>query len=375
MGIDRHSPSNLRAVSANSSEGRPISYVDLLNVPYPQQAPTAVNFNNSHLRGAVGSNASLLSSKQTLEMYRINAKKTNDPAIQYEFAIFMITAAQEAAAAAAANGALLPQGDRDLDSPHVNNGPSVASITELLKEGKIILQKLSDRGYPFAQYYLADGYASGLFNKGKEDWDRAFPLFVSAAKHGHAESCYRAALCYEYGWGCRKDLAKAESFYRQAAARSHPGAMTRLGKACLLGDLGLFNRQREGLKWLRRASEAADVQYNNAPYELGLLHEAGYLDYVFIDEAYAAQLFTQAADLGNVEAAYRLGDSYEHGKLSLPQDGGLSIHFYNAAAEKGHAHSMLALCAWYLVGAEPVIQKDENEAYEWAKAAAEQGIS
>jgi TPR repeat protein len=351
-----------------------MSYVNLLNVPYPQQAPTAVNFNNAHLRGAVGSNASLLSNKQTLEMYRINAKKTNDPAVQYEFAIFMITAAQEAAAAVANGVSPAAPGDRDLDSPHVNNGPTAASVAELLKEGKSILQKLSDRGYPFAQYYLGDGYASGLFSKGKEDWDRAFSLFVAAGKHGHAESCYRTALCYEYGWGCRKDPAKAEQFYRQAAARGHPGAMTRLGKACLLGDMGLFNRQREGLKWLRRAAEAADGQYNNAPYELAILHESGYLDYVFADEAYAAQLFTQAADLGHVEAAYRLGDAYEHGKISLPQDGGLSIHFYNSAAEKGHAHSMLALCAWYLVGAEPVIQKDENEAYEWAKAAAEQGV-
>jgi TPR repeat protein len=31
------------------------------------------------------------------------------------------------------------------------------------------------------------------------------------------------------------------------------------------------------------------------------------------------------------------------------------------------------LCAWYMVGAEPVLEKDENEAYEWAKKAAEHG--
>jgi TPR repeat protein len=32
------------------------------------------------------------------------------------------------------------------------------------------------------------------------------------------------------------------------------------------------------------------------------------------------------------------------------------------------------LCAWYMVGAEPVLEKDENEAYEWAKKAAEHGM-
>jgi hypothetical protein len=36
---------------------------------------------------------------------------------------------------------------------------------------------------------------------------------------------------------------------------------------------------------------------------------------------------------------------------------------------------MMALCAWYMVGAEPVLEKDENEAYEWARQAAELGKS
>merc|ERR1712130_953152 len=35
----------------------------------------------------------------------------------------------------------------------------------------------------------------------------------------------------------------------------------------------------------------------------------------------------------------------------------------------------MALCAWYMVGAEPVLEKDENEAYEWAKKAADCGFA
>ncbi len=315
-----------------------------------------------HLRGAVGTNASLLSTKQTLEMYRANVKKTNDPTIQYEFALFMINAAQE-----------VGQSEVGKD-PQANEATTPAAAqAELIREARLILQRLSDRSYPFAQYYLGDGYASGLFNKGKEDYDRAFPLFVSASKHGHAEAGYRAALCYEFGWGSRKDYAKAVQFYRQSASKSHPGAMTRLGKACLVGDMGLGHRYREGLKWLKRAAESADFQYNSAPYELGLLHETGFGDDVFQDDSYAAQLFTQSADLGHAEANYRLGDAYEHGKLSCPRDPGLSVHFYTGAAQQGHAIAMMALCAWYMVGAEPVLEKDENEAYEWARRSAECG--
>ena len=361
-----------RPSTARSPESRPISYIDLLNVPYPQPPPAPTSLDNTHLRTAVGRNASLLSTKQTLEMYRANVKKTNDATIQYEFAVFMVKTAQEAGA----NGQEheiprqpSPKPGREDDS----NASSVGSQAQLLREARHILQRLSDRSYPYAQYYLADGYASGLFNKGAEDYDRAFPLFIAASKHGHAEAGYRAALCYEFGWGTRKDPQKAVQFYRQSASKTHPGAMSRLGRACLMGDLGLISRQREGLKWLKRASESADYQYNSAPYELGLLHETGYGDDIFQDESYAAQLFTQAADLGHMEANYRLGDAYEHGKLGCPRDPALSVHFYTGAAQQNHPLAMMALCAWYMVGAEPVLDKDENEAYEWARKAAETG--
>ena len=343
-----------------SPDSRPMSFVDLLNVPYPQPPPAPANLDHSHLQQAVGSSASLLGTKKTLDMYRANVKKTNDPTIQYEFAVFTITAANEIVASA------------QLDGP-ADEESSIGSQAELLKEAKQILQRLSDRSYPFAQYYLGDGYASGLFSKGSEDYDRAFPLFIAASKHGHAEAGYRAALCYEFGWGTRKDFPKAVQYYRQSASKNHPGAMSRLGRACLSGDMGTGVKYREGIKWLKRAAESADFQYNSAPYDLGILHETGYGDDVFRDDAYAAQLFTQSADLGHPEANYRLGDAYEHGKLKCPKDPALSVHFYTGAATRGHPMAMMALCAWYMVGAEPVLEKDENEACEWARKAAELG--
>lgn len=373
-----HGGSSIRAPSAHSSnrrspniDNRQSTYAELLNVPYPQPAPAPLTIDNSQLRTAIGSNASLLSSQTTLDMYRQNVKKTNDFSIQYSFAVFLISTAQ----------------DQGLDftevrkkaSPkpgHSSNGScagtSDTSPYDLIREARAILQKLANAGYPFAQYYLADGYASGLFGKGKEDYNSAFPLFVLAAKHGHAESAYRTGLCYEFGWGCRKDPAKAVQFLRTAASKRHPGAMTRLGKACLSGDLG-EKRYREGLKWLKLATESADTMYNAAPFHLGSLFETGYGDDIFKDEGYAAELFTQAAELGHAEASYRMGDAYEHGKLNCPRDPSLSVHFYTGAAERGHAGAMMGLCAWYLVGAEPILEKDEEEACEWARRSAEAG--
>lgn len=355
-----------RDLSANrrSPASRPLSYVDLLtNIPYSQQIAPVGTLNNAGLQSVVGANASLLDTKKTLEMYRANVKKTNDPAVQYEFAIFMVNAAREAEAATALDAT----GETRPESPHPDSAPG------MIKEARQILQRLSDRGYPFAQYYLADGYSSGLFNKGRPDHDKAFPLFVAASKHGHAEAGYRAALCYEFGWGTAKSYPKAVQFYRNAASKNHPGAATRLGKACLTGDMGLGNRYREGVKWLKRASESADFQYNAGPYELGILHITGFGDDIFKDEAYAAQLLTQSAELGHPEANLRMGQAYENGVMGCPRDAALSVHFYNGAAMKGVPEAMMALCAWYMVGAEPVLEKDEAEAYEWAKRAAELG--
>jgi TPR repeat protein len=348
-----------RQASANrrSPDFRPASsYVDLVNLPYNQQIAPAVNLSNVALRTAVGQNASLLDTKKTLDMYRANVKKTQDNAVQYEFALFMVQVAREVMAA-----------DPTMDDQGL-------APADMLREARQILQKLADRSYPFAQYYLADGYASGLFNKDKPDYDRAFPLFIAASKHGHAESGYRAALCYEFGWGCRKDYAKAVQFFRAAASKNHPGAATRLGKACLTGDMGLQGKYREGVKWLKRATESADFQYNTAPYELALLHETGYGEDIFKDEIYAVQLFTQAAELGHPLAALKLGEAYEHGLLRCPKDAALSVHYYNGAAQADIPEAMMNLCAWYMVGAEPVLEKDENEAYEWAKKAAEHGM-
>lgn len=379
-GSGQYGNSSNRAPSAHSNfrrspntDNRQSTYAELLSVPYPQPAPAPLTIDNTQLRKTVGSNASLLSSQKTLEMYRQNVKKTNDFSIQYSFAVFLISTTQEQGLDF--SEAKKKQSSKPGHSPNGSYaaGPE-ADSHDLVREARAILQKLANAGYPFAQYYLADGYASGLFSKGKEDYNSAFPLFVLAAKHGHAESAYRTGLCYEFAWGCRKDPAKAVQFLRTAASKRHPGAMTRLGKACLSGDLG-EKRYREGLKWLKLATESADTMYNAAPFHLGCLYETGYGDDIFKDEGYAAELFTQAADLGHMEANFRMGDAYEHGKLNCPRDPALSVHFYTGAAERGHAGAMMGLCAWYMVGAEPVLEKDEEEAYEWARRSAEMGTS
>lgn len=330
-----------------TSSGRPASIAPSVNI-----GPL---LDHSHLKP--GQQAALLSHNKTLELYRQNAKKTNDPDLIYEFAVFMVDASKSMS-----------------ESPTGANTPG--SKDEVIKEATGLLKKIAERGHPDSQYFLADCYANGIGTpKNKQDFDRAYPLFVLAAKHGHPDAAYRAGTCYEKGWGCRRDSGKALQFYRKAASMSHPGAMYRLATAELNGELGLKRSAKEGVKWLKRSADAATPEFPHALHELALLHERGIDNVLFVDPEYACELLAQAGEMGYAPSAYKLGVNYEYGRMGCPQDAGLSIHMYNIAAQQNHKEACFALTAWYLVGAPSILPQSDTEAYLWAKKAAEQELA
>ena len=282
----------------------------------------AALLDHSHLRP--GQQAALLSHGKTLELYRQNAKKTNDPNLIYEFAVFMIDASKTMG--------------MDESGETTTDGQALAAKDDLIKEAIGLLKKIADRGHADAQYFLADCYANGISTPGnKRAFDKAYPLFVLAAKHGHPDAAYRAGTCQEKGWGCRKESGKALQFYRKAASAGHPGAMYRLATAELNGELGLKKSAKEGVKWLKRSAEAATAEFPHALHELALLHERGIDNVVFVDPEYACELLAQSAEMGYAPSAYKLGVNYEYGRMGCPQDGGLSIHMYNIGT---WAHSL-----------------------------------
>jgi len=286
------------------------------NMPLPRP-PSPPILDQSHLHP--GNRASLLSHEQTLALYRSNAKKTSDPDLIFEFAVFMLEASKSLA---------IPPADLN-NSNQLEIERAQQKQDGLVKEALALLKRIADRGHVLAQYTLADCYANGIGTvRAKQDFDRAFPLFILAAKHGHVDACYRAGTCCENGWGCRRDSAKAVQFFRKAGAAQHPGAMYRLGLAELNGELGLSKNAKEGVKWLKRSAEHATAEFPHALHELALCHEKGIDNVVFVDYDYAAELFGQAAELGYAPSAYRLGECYEYGRMGCPQDPALSIHYY-----------------------------------------------
>lgn len=327
--------------------------------PSPPPGPI---LDHSHLRP--GNQASLLSHERTLELYRANAKKTQDPDLQFEFAVFMIDASKSMPIPEKTPGNVM-EVEKAIDKRE-----------DLIREAMALLKRLADRGHPQSQYFLADCYANGIGTiKNKQDFDRAYPLFVLATKHNHPDAAYRAGVCCENGWGCRRESPKALQFFRKAAAALHPGAMYRLGIAELNGELGLSKSPKEGVKWLKRSAENATAEFPHALHELALLHERGIENVLFVDYEYSTELLAQAAELGYAPSAYRLGECYEYGKMGCPQDPALSIHYYNIAAQQNHRDACFALTAWYLVGSPGVLPQSDTEAFLWAQKAAEAGLA
>lgn len=355
-----------------------------------------IDFNQSLIHQYLGSNLSTLMPRmKTIEMYRKNAKKSTDPAVLFQYAQYMLqTALMLDSATPVDSGSSTPKVTPTKGGSSIEGGkyhrksklsnslnPENASVSDpqlkhsLLKEAHHYLKRLADKGYVEAQYLLGDAYSSGAF--GKVENKEAFLLFLLAAKHGHTECAFRTSHCYEEGLGTGRDARKGVEFLKLAAAKNHPAAMYKLGVYSFYSRMGLPDNiatKKMGIKWLERALLVATELTAAAPYELGRIYQEGFLDILLKDEKYALELYAQAAALGHVESAAILGRCYEVGDI-VPQEANLSIHYYTKAALGGHPESMLAMCAWYLVGSEPTLPKDDLEAFEWAKRAAMCGLA
>ncbi|KAJ9087644.1 hypothetical protein DSO57_1031094 [Entomophthora muscae] len=189
--------------------------------------------------------------KEALETYRQNAKKSHDPEVQLDFAKYLI----ETAALVLSN-----HGEQvDLQTARKLHN---TLITEALKW----IKRLSSQGiglgkgaYPDAQFFLANCYNNGSLGL-PVDHDKAFNLYVQASKQNHPAATYRTGVCYEFGAGTKRDHHRALQFFRKAAALGDTAAMFKVGMVLLKGGLGQQPNPREGITWLKRAAASADEE-------------------------------------------------------------------------------------------------------------------
>jgi hypothetical protein len=115
---------------------------------------------------------------------------------------------------------------------------------------------------------------------------------------------------------------------------------------------------------LQYLKAAADLGDRETAYNLGQHYSWG------IDLPQAVQWYRQAADQGHPEALYELGACYEHGR-GVKKDPKQAINWYHQAGEQGHmtAQWTLANCYFY----SKIVKKDLAQAVHWYGQAGEQG--
>lgn len=296
--------------------------------------------------------------KEYIDQYRQRIKDDPDPEAHFQYAKYLIDAAKKIGADAKDQRGLRKYRD--------------ALIAESLK----VIRRLATQGQPYdeAQFFLANCHGTGMLGL-QVDHERAYHLYLQAAKQNHPAACYRVAVCNEIGAGTRPDPQRAAAFYRKAASLGDTAAMYKLGVILLRGLLKQQPNPREAIGWLRRAAEQADEENPHALHELAMLYENPNNGVVPHDPAYAKELYTRAGHLGYTHSQFKLGQAYEYGSLTCPVDPRRSIAWYTKAAEKGHAEAELALSGWYLTGSEGVLKQSDSEAYLWARRAANKGLS
>ncbi|TFK25003.1 HCP-like protein [Coprinopsis marcescibilis] len=296
--------------------------------------------------------------KEYIDQYRQRIKADPDPEAHFLYAKYLIEAAKKFRTSA--------------KDSRAGKKYSEFLIAEALKT----VRRLATQGdaYDEAQFFLANCYGTGSLGL-QVDHEKAYHLYLQAAKQNHAAAAYRVAVCNEIGAGTKREPPRAAAFYRKSASLGDTAAMYKLGMILLQGLLDEPRNPREAIGWLKRAAEQADEENPHALHELALLYEQPNSTLVPHDPIYAKQLYTQSAQLGYTPSQFKLGQCYEYGSLSCPVDPRRSIAWYTKAAEKGDAEAELALSGWYLTGSEGVLKQSDSEAYLWARRAANKGLS
>lgn len=141
------------------------------------------------------------------------------------------------------------------------------------------------------------------------------------------------------------------------AVASDPAAETALAKLLLAAPPPVADAERA------RAllKKAADVGYVEAQYRLGRLYAEG----IGVQQDYfrAAEWLKLAANVGHLpDAEFRLGEMYFRGK-GVPQSYSDALDLYHRAAEQGHPVAQFLLGIMY--GQGWGVRQDLVEAYKW----------
>ncbi len=227
-------------------------------------------------------------------------------------------------------------------------------------------RKAAEQGHTLAQFRLAYLYYTGdglpLHRKKAAEW------FRKAAERDHAVACYNLGLMYLQGDGLPQDRAQALAWFSRAAEQGHPEACYHLGLMYERGD-GPAPDAHKAARWLLKAAnqglqEAVEALRRDA------LRTACADNLRQSDERAEYQALLRRAQDGEADAQHQLGAALENGDFDRQKDEAQAAQWYRKAAEQGHPAAQLRLARMCEDGTG--VPQDKAEAAEWYRKAAEQ---
>jgi TPR repeat protein len=284
-------------------------------------------------------------------------------------------------------------------------------VPQDLTQAAVWFRKAAELGLAQAQYNLADMYHTGegvpqdfqaaaqwyrqaagqgnvdaMFNLGDlyyrgqgigQDDGQAANWFGAAAKKGDARAQRMLGFLYSKGRGVEQDNVLACMFYNLAAAGGDDSAQPGLSDvATVLSPTQIAVAQVLAHHW-RTGNSLPSVHFageedNSAQALLGKLLYEG-IDGVTQDVPEAMRWLRMAAEQGNANAQYLMGDAYQGFKAAYggpERDDAQAALWYRRAAEQGIAAAQYSLGDHYRNGWG--VAQDNKQAAVWYRKAAEQ---
>ena len=203
-----------------------------------------------------------------------------------------------------------------------------------------------------AEYNLGICYQQG--SGVERNIAQAIECYRKAAAKGHADAQNRLGVRFYYGDGVERNYAQAARYFRLAAIQNHAVAQSNLAFMYFLGE-GVSKDLKEAFHWFEMSSTQG---YPLALYMMGLFYDnitlVGDVTNKDIDIKY--EYYKMAAEAGNKEAQYVLGNIYWYGGY-LKQDLEKGRELLEMSAEQGHPYAQEMMFGPVANGNKDIIDK------------------
>jgi len=179
---------------------------------------------------------------------------------------------------------------------------------------------------------------------------QGFDFLIRASSLGSADADYALGQQYELGINVKQDFKRAVDYYKKAGDRGHLDAMHR---AAMIFKEGKGNVKQDIGATVRLLTEATKKPHIQAHMAMAELYEKGLGVEQELEKA--IKHWRMAANLGDPNAQYLLGQRYEKGydakfTKKTAKDPQVAAKLYEAAAKQGHKEAALALSELYSSG-------------------------